>query len=326
MATPQEIQLQQALNDLIKDQRDLIKEINNELKGGINYTKEVRKQYSIIESISDKLVDDAEELVELDEKQLEKERIRAIKALESLETSGKRLATEKQQIEATRKLTDQEQILLSAAKEGFKNEKETLKLVNERIDKQKSLNKAVGLTGTLLKGSASLMEKIGFSGTIVEESLKKAKTAAYDKAKTLQLSGKNMDTLSVKAQTMAVGLKSLGGSLLKSLKDPLVLLGAQIGLIKKFYDLYGGVNQRIVDQGRQLNISKEQSQALYESAFKYAAEQRNAFVTDARILEGRHKLNEALGTSIAFTNQEAITAEKLSHYPLCFVCRTFLGH
>ena len=30
------------------------------------------------------------------------------------------------------------------------------------------------------------MEKIGFSGTIVEEALKKAKVAAYDKAKALQ--------------------------------------------------------------------------------------------------------------------------------------------
>jgi len=314
MPTQQEVQLQQALNDLIKDQRDLIKEINNELKGGVNYTKEVRKQYGIIESISDRLVDDAEELVELDIKQLEKERVRATKALESLQTAGKRLLTEKQQIEVTRKLTDQEQILLAAAKEGFKNELETLKLVNQKIDQQKSLNKAVGLTGTLLKGSAGLMEKIGFSGTIVEESLKKAKVAAYDTAKNLQESGKNVDTLGVKIQTMTSGIKSLGKSLFKSFSDPLVLLTAQIALVKKFYDLYGGVNQRITDQGKQLGINKEQSQVLYENAFKYASEQRNAFVTEARILEGRAKLNEALGTSIVFTEKEAITAEKLSHY------------
>ena len=314
MATPQEIQLQQALNDLIKDQRDLIKEINNELKGGINYTKEVRKQYNAIESISDKLVDDAEELVELDVKQLEKERVKAAKALEGLQTAGKRLATERQQIEATRKLTDQEQILLAANEQNYVNEKETLRLINLRIDQQKSLNKAVGLTGALLKGSAGLMEKLGFSGTVVEESLKKAKVAAYDKAKALQESGKNIDTLGVKIQTMTSGLKSLGKSLFKSLSDPLVLLTAQIGLVKKFYDLYGDVNQRITDQGKQLNINKEQSQALYENAFKYASEQRNAFVTEARILEGRAKLNEALGTSIVFSEKEAITAEKLSHY------------
>lgn len=163
MSTPeQQIQLQQVLNDLIKDQRDLIKEINNELKGGINYTKEVRKQYNLLESISDKLVDDAEELVELNEKQLEKERVRATKALQSLQLAGKKLLLEEKQILATRKLTDQEQILKAAAEDGFKNELETLKLINAKIDQQKSLNKAVGLTGALLKGSAGLMEKNRF--------------------------------------------------------------------------------------------------------------------------------------------------------------------
>jgi len=37
-------------------------------------------------------------------------------------------------------------------------------------------------------------------------------------------------------------------------------------------------------------------------------------VTGARINEGRAKLNAALGTTIDFTDKEAITAEKLSHY------------
>ncbi len=39
-------QLNQFLQDSIREQRDLMREINNELKGGINYTKEVRKQYN----------------------------------------------------------------------------------------------------------------------------------------------------------------------------------------------------------------------------------------------------------------------------------------
>jgi hypothetical protein len=115
-------------------------------------------------------------------------------------------------------------------------------------------------------------------------------------------------------KAFGAGLASTFGLAFKKLGDPLILFTAQIALVKKFYDLYGGVNKLIVDQGKQLNINKEQSQVLYENAFKYASEQRNAFVTAERILEGKYKLNEALGTSIAFSEKEAITAEKLSHY------------
>ena len=48
MPTQQEIQFQQVLNDLIKDQRNLISEINSELKTELNVSKEVRKQYDVL--------------------------------------------------------------------------------------------------------------------------------------------------------------------------------------------------------------------------------------------------------------------------------------
>jgi len=314
MATEQEIQLQNALNELIKDQRDLIREINNELKGGINYTKEVRKQYNALESISETLNDDAEALVELTEKQLEKERFRAIKALERLQYSAKELDKNKAQILAKRKLTDQENILLSALENNFQFEKELLDTVNARIDSQKELNRAVGLTGTLLKGSAGLMEKIGFSGTIIEESLKKAKEAAYNKAKALQDAGKNMDTLSVKTQTMAAGLKTLASSMLKAFKDPLVILGLTVALYKKLFDITKEHDELLTKTGRQLAINKEQTQAMYENYYKYASTANDAFVTGQRLLESQLALNEALGTSVDYGDKSAETFARLTHF------------
>jgi len=314
MATEQEIQLQSALNELIKDQRDLIREINNELKGGINYTKEVRKQYSALESISDTLNDDAESLVELTEKQLEKERFRATKALERLKYSAQELAKNKEQILAKRDLTDQEKILLAALENQFAFENELLQTVNERIDSQKSLNKAVGLTGTLLKGSAGLMEKIGFSGTIVEESLKKAKEAAYNKAKALQESGKNMDSLSVKTKTMAAGIKSLGGSILKAFNDPLVILGLTVALYKKLFDITKEHDELLTKTGRQLAMSKEQTREMYENSYKYAASQHDAFVNATLLLESQLALNEALGTSVNYGDKSAETFARLTHF------------
>ena len=312
MATEQEIQFQRVLNDLIKDQRDLISEINSELKNELNVSKEVKKQYDVLENISDKLVNNAEDALELSQKQLDKEKSKVNSVVKQLSNAYGILQTRIKEGKKLEELTVQEKALLAAGQEGFEVEKATVALIERKINYQKNLNASIGLTGTLLKSATKITEKLGLSG--LDDVFKKAKDAAVDKAKALGVSDEKALGLSGKIKTMSAGLGVLASGIGKKLTDPLVLLTAQIGLIKKFFDLYGGVNKRIVDQGKQLNISKEQSQALYESAYQYAAEQRNAFVTEARILEGRHKLNEALGTSIAFTNKEAITAEKLSHY------------
>ena len=312
MATEQEIQFQRVLNDLIKDQRDLISEINSELKNELNVSKEVRKQYDVLENISDKLVNNAEDALELSQKQLDKEKSKVNNVVKQLSNAYGILQTRIKEGKKLEELTVQEKALLAAGQEGFEVEKATVALIERKINYQKNLNSSIGLTGTLLKSATKITEKLGLSG--LDDVFKKAKDAAVDKAKALGVSDEKALGLSGKIKTMTAGLGVLATGIGKKLGDPLVLLTAQIGLIKKFFDLYGGVNKRIVEQGKQLNISKEQSQALYESAYQYAAEQRNAFVTEARILEGRHKLNEALGTSIAFTNKEAITAEKLSHY------------
>jgi hypothetical protein len=312
MPTEQEIQFQRVLNDLIKDQRDLISEINSELKNELNVSKEVRKQYDVLENISDKLVNNAEDALELSQKQLDKEKSKVNSVVKQLSNAYGILQTRIKEGKKLEELTVQEKALLAAGQEGFEVEKATVALIDRKITYQKNLNASIGLTGTLLKSATKITEKLGLSG--LDDVFKKAKDAAVDKAKALGVSDEKALGLSGKIKTMSAGLGVLASGIGKKLTDPLVLLTAQIGLIKKFFDLYGGVNKRIVDQGKQLNISKEQSQALYESAYQYAAEQRNAFVTEARILEGRYKLNEALGTSIAFTNKEAITAEKLSHY------------
>ena len=185
-------------------------------------------------------------------------------------------------------------------------------LTQKRIAEEKNLKEAIGLTGTALKGAETITSKLGLSG--LDDVFTKAKEAAEGKAKALGVSSTHALTINGQMRVMGTAAKSIAGSMLKAFKDPLVLIAASVAIFKKFYDLYGGVNQRIVDQARQLNISKQQSEALYESAVKYSTEQRNAFVTAKRITEGRAKLNEALGTSVAFSEKEAITAERLSHY------------
>jgi len=162
----------------------------------------------------------------------------------------------------------------------------------------KKIEKAAGLSGKIFGDIAKLplLSKLVDAEKVTEAINKKA--------------AETKNTFAA----FGAGLSATFGLAAKKLTDPLVLLTAQIALIKKFFDLYGGVNQRIVDQAKQLGISKEQSEAIYQRAAAYAANQRDAFVTDSRILAGKAKLNEALGMSVDFTDKEAITAERLSTF------------
>lgn len=304
---------------LLREQRDTLRAINDELKGGFNYSKEVRKQYGILEDISTRLVDNDESILELSEKQLEKEKSKAQQAIERLKESAADLQNKIDSKEITRELTDQENALLKARTDGFKIETETLDNIELLLEKQKQINKATGITGSLLKSIEKISGKLGITG--LEKVFKEANKEAAKTAKTLLESDKNMSNFAIQTKTMGAGLKTLGKGIISNIKDPLVILGASfaaiglsITLLKKFFDLYGSINQRLVDQRKQLGLSEKQSQKLYDRAKQYTNEQRDAFVTEGRILEGRAKLNEALGTSIDFSEKEAIMAEKLSHY------------
>ena len=178
--------------------------------------------------------------------------------------------------------------------------KKVLELQETELEKDKErsyeIEKRLGITGKLI----GALDKIPGIGKFID-----ARELEIELRKTASNGAKQFQTFGL---VIGKTFKQIG----EGLTDPLFLLNAQILFIKKFFNLYGTVNQRIVDQGKQLGISKTQSEALYKSAFKYANNQKDSFITEQRILEGRNKLNEALGTSIVFTNEESITAEKLS--------------
>jgi hypothetical protein len=115
-------------------------------------------------------------------------------------------------------------------------------------------------------------------------------------------------------KALGAGLKETYTQLGKKLKDPLVLLTAQLFLLKKIFNLQLDVNQQITEQGRQLGINYQQSQKLYDSAVAYSLAQNDGYTTQVKIAEGRKLLNDALETAVSFSNQESIEAKKLSDF------------
>ena len=321
--TPQELvainSYLQAEADLARDQRNLLQEINAELAGQINNVKAASKQYRILESISKKLQEDAEEMGNLTDKQLEKELAKAKSAYKELGNSAERLATQKGIVDLSREdlslrtdLTNQELALLKAAQQNFLLEQESLIQINKRINFTKNLNKSIGLTGSILKSVSSLTDKLGLHG--IDYIFEDAAQAAKDKAKALGVSDVKALGLVGKFKVMLSTIKPLTSGLMKAATDPLFLLTAQIALFKKIFDLNKDINKRQTEQQQSLGISADQSQRLAQSTFEYANATNDVFVTEKRLTEGRNKLNELLGTSVVYTNQSVEGFERLTHY------------
>jgi hypothetical protein len=316
MPNQQDIQNQQLLNDQLTQTRDL----SNELIGAYrDLTKESNELFRSSEEISklrrkDKEV--AKDLFKDIERSLRTQKINSenLITLESKRLGGTLRLRDVD--EAISKSKAKQEALVDRINEALienyiteSQAKDLVEKITEQYQKQEVVLKRLG------KQAEELEEKLGatykiFDGISKIPILNTLVNVQKIKASMEEAATKTSSSLKL----LGVGLSSTFAQLGKSLKDPLLLLGAQVTLLKKAYDLYGGIDQRVTDQAKQLGISKEQSQALYKSAADYAANQRDAFVTDSKILESRFKLNEALGTSIAFTDKEAITAERLSTF------------
>ena len=163
-----------------------------------------------------------------------------------------------------------------------------LKKQNELIDD------ATGLTGTLLKGFEKLPilgESINFGE--INQSMRQA---------------------AGNSNVFAAGLKTAGKQLKEGLKDPLVQFTLYSLLLKKVYDLNKDLDVTLTDQAKQLGISKDESEALYNQAYAYSNTTNDSFVTAERLTKSNIELAKTLGVSVNLGNQNAEAAARFSHY------------
>jgi len=163
-----------------------------------------------------------------------------------------------------------------------------LKKQNELIDNQ------VGLTGKLL----SSLEKLPIIGEAID----------FNEINT------SMRSAAGHSNVFAAGLKTAGKQLKEGLKDPLIQFALMVALYKQIYDLAKEHDEMLTKSGRQLAINKEEANELYKNYSNYASSVHDSFVTGKRLLESNLELNEALGTTVAFSEKSADAFARLTHY------------
>jgi hypothetical protein len=171
-----------------------------------------------------------------------------------------------------------------------------LQKLREQYAESRKIEKTAGVIGDIFTG----LTKIPIVNRLVEA--EEVITAINKKAAQTGSSFK----------ALGAGVSTSVTQMFRKALDYTVLIGAQIFIIKKAFDLFNEYDQLLTDQAKQLGISRQESEKLYQSATLYLTTQKDAFLNEERILKARFALNDAMGTSIAISNEEAGVAARLS--------------
>lgn len=243
MASREDINNQKTLNDEIKETKNLQEEVNNDFANSrdIFYesakamgrvkdqAKEAAKATSKLESIAQKLSLDAEEIVQINDKQLAQQQDLALAASEQAKLAYTRLKGElgiegtlSEQQKAISGLTEEQKELLAAGDSNFEQSEVFLSQIKEEVEVRKNANKLLGTTGNILKGINSIAGNFGKAFGL-DEVQKKMEEVAKEQAKAAKEAERQVTALD-KVKVAAAGVGEAFSQLGNNLLSPTVLL------------------------------------------------------------------------------------------------------
>jgi len=296
-----------------KEQRDLLRSINEELGKKTNLLRNATKEVSKLESITQKLQNVQSGIVTLTDRQVIKEKERAEAALNALKDEAdnlQKLVDTRQK--SYRSLTDQEKALLAARKEGFSVEKETLDLASKEVRIREGISKSMGITGALAK---SLNKTLGVD---LGKALKDAEKMARRVNEEFEESDGGVEAQAKRAtgnaKVFGAQLKGLGKAGLESATS----LQGVIGLLANSFLKFNKANR----EARQLTGQTADNFSVLDDSILNAADQVKTITSlsselginvnaafSAETISAAAELTELLGVSAESTAALAQTAE-----------------
>jgi hypothetical protein len=195
----------------------------------------------------------------------------------------------------TGQITEQEEAVIRAAKQGFKIFDEVNKLLDTRLVKEKQFEKALGLSGK----AAGLFGKIPFFGGSAAEALRDTE----EELRRIDEAGKPLPN---RFQTMLMLLGKMKGSIKQALTDPLTLLVGFTDLLIKGFNKF---DQAVVGVQKRLALSKEEAGNLVREFTTF-----NTLLTSADLLKSIGAIQDKLGSVGKVSQNTAETFARLNTY------------
>lgn len=314
--------LTRSVNQVIQDARaldegfggiaDSVKAIVDELGKSQTPLNLARNAFKAIEESARKLKYDQQGLSDLNKKQLENEikkqriaqqavRDQAMRIMQDnslLTLSGGMLENALARRIAAGQISEEEAGIVRAAKEGFPIFDEINNKIQARLDKEKEIQKALGLTGK----AAGLLGKIPFFGEGAAEALRDTE----EEIRALDRAGQPVPG---RFKTMGMMVKNMKGSIKETLTDPLVLGTALISaLVKGFLDS----DKAAVGLQKTLNISAGEARDINMEFSAFALSVDNVLVNSRSMAATFGAIQSKLGSVGKVSGDTAATFARLN--------------
>ena len=226
--------------------RDALRASNEALGNKINNIKEASSLYGQLDGQLRKLQDQEEGINRLNDQQLEQIRSKANSQVAEIQRRGEALTVSKKellldknkkelhagnvrlrlnQLVATKQITKAEAELIEATKQNFKIEEEALGLIEKEISLRERSNRALGVSGKILKGIENSLGDFAKAFKL-DQVAKDMEKAADEVARLNQNFGRT--------RVLMAGIKSAGKGLVETITDPTVIIAG----IAKSYSEY----------------------------------------------------------------------------------------
>jgi hypothetical protein len=253
-----------------------------------------KKTFSSLQSIAAKLLSDQSGYSRLTEKELKKLK-------EKITLDARNLA----QNLASGQLTAEQ---AAETSDVLNKTAELVALTEKRLEREKEIQKAIGLTGNVLKG----LSKIPGIGSALDT--EQALEDMRDFADELKDKGENVNSFSNRLKIAGKGFSTAFGGLRKTLTDPVAILTFIVEKALAF-------NKTSVDIGKNLGTGAGESNKIAKNLANIANSSGNLNVTFKNAAEAMNQLNESTGlvanysadaleTQIMLTKQFGLTGEE----------------
>jgi hypothetical protein len=297
-----------------------VQSIVSELKKGNQPINLATAAFRKLQSSTEKLKLDQQGINKLTKKQLEEEeakqkiyqqniRDQALSLIQSKQSllndkngntlQGAALSQRLQLLAATDQISEQEEAIIRAAKQGFVIFEETNTLLKERIKlaekEEKSLNRSLGIAGALL-GAVGKIPILGESSRQAYEKIKKEAEDTYEET------GKHPGAF----KNFGKAISETGKILIEKIKDPMVLVGGLVALIVKGFNKF---DQAIVGVQKRLALSREEAANLVQEFTTF-----NTLLSSADLLKSIGAIQDKLGSVGKVTKDSAETFGRLNTF------------
>jgi hypothetical protein len=260
------------------------------------------KSMNAFQKTAEKLKDDQQGITRLSKTELETLQKQNKQAISNLDIANIALQQQIDRNELEGDELTKAQALIDERKAEATAIKDLINLTDNRLEKEKEIEKTLGIAPKLLEG----LKKIPIIGDVLD--IKGAQTAMIEAAEG-GASG---------FQAMGAGIKALGPSL-KAALGPLALISLAVGAIQGLINMMFEADEQVTNMAKSFNTTKEDARDIRKSFFELSDEannfgkiQKGNLILQKDLVSANLQLNELLGTSVDLSSSLGNNGKELA--------------